>query len=324
MLIQKLGINSSEIMSGFPLLLQLAYKAGIVTTREVREEIALPAPKWLGGTATDHEFLTVLLHKIASGENPYAGGTARFTDCFGQRLARGKELMYLQRELYTARGYSFHHMDNLGSALHWATDTRDPVDSCHEYKNSTPESLEHFGLPPYSSYQIIDLSKTKYEGAERVTAWVQENQCLKNSLPICEFFSYLSNFYHPPEMDLRIFESRLFTAVTGVKMDTGQLAEAGERIWNLRRAIMIQRENRTRADDTINEPYFEKAITCQMGSALGTKIGPIDRAKFESLKDRYYALRGWDVRTGRPTRARLESLGLKDVADKLASSGKLP
>lgn len=87
---------------------------------------------------------------------------------------------------------------------------------------------------------------------------------------------------------------------------------------------MVKREKRTREDDTINEPYFQKAITCIMGTATGLVNGPIDKAKFEGLKDRYYELRGWDVKTGWPTRAKLEELGLKDVADELASIGKLP
>jgi aldehyde:ferredoxin oxidoreductase len=236
----------------------------------------------------------------------------------------GERLLDLYKELYTARGYAFHHVDNLGSALHWATDTRDPVDSCHEYKNTAPEAMKHFGLPPYDDYQIVDLSKTVYEGAERVTAWVQDNQCLKNSLPVCEFWSMITGFYNPPEMDLRIFESRLFSAVTGFDMDVNRMAKAGERIWNLRRAIMVKRENRTRENDTLNEPYFKKAITCPAGSATGLVNGPIDKAKFEALKDRYYAFRGWDTKTGWPTRAKLEDLGLKDVADELASIDKLP
>jgi len=32
------------------------------------------------------------------------------------------------------------------------------------------------------------------------------------------------------------------------------------------------------------------------------------------VKDEYYPLRGWDVATGLQTRARLEDLGLGDVA----------
>jgi aldehyde:ferredoxin oxidoreductase len=321
---QKLGINTFEGIIGLPFLLTLSLEAGILARKEIEENMGLPTPKWLGGTATNHEFLTILLQKIANGEIPYAEGGARFTEYFGKKLASGERLLDLYKELYTARGYAFHHMDNLGSALHWATDTRDPVDSCHEYKNSAPEAMKHFGLPPYDSYQILDLSKTVYEGAERVTAWVQDNQCLKNSLPMCEFWSMITAFYNPPEMDLRIFESRLLSAVTGLDMDVGKMTKAGERIWNLRRAIMLKRENRTRKNDTLNEPYFKKAIKCLAGTATGLVNGPIDKAKFEALKDRYYELRGWDVNTGWPTRAKLEELGLKDVADELASIGKLP
>jgi len=184
--------------------------------------------------------------------------------------------------------------------------------------------MKHFGLPPYDDYQILDLSKTVYQGTERVTAWVQDNQSLKNSLPVCEFFSIITSFYNPPEMDLRIFESQLLSAVTGLDMDVDKIAKAGERIWNLYRAIMVKRENRTREDDTLNEPYFKKAIKCHMGSATGLVNGPIDKAEFEALKDRYYELRGWDVNTGWPTRAKLEELGLEDVANELASIGKLP
>ncbi len=107
-------------------------------------------------------------------------------------------------------------------------------------------------------------------------------------------------------------------------MDAERLAKAGERIWNLRRAVMVRRENRTREDDTLNKPYFEKAITCHGGTARGAQYGPIDRVQFEKLKDKYYERRGWDGKTGWPTRAKLEELDLKDVADKLASFGKLP
>jgi aldehyde:ferredoxin oxidoreductase len=107
-------------------------------------------------------------------------------------------------------------------------------------------------------------------------------------------------------------------------MNAERLAKAGERIWNLRRAIMVKRENRNRETDTLNEPYFKKAIICLAGSATGLVNGPIDKAKFEALKDRYYELRGWDVTTGWPKRGKLEELGLKDVADELASVGKLP
>lgn len=316
-LMQKLGINSFDITCGIPLLLQLAYKTGILTTGEVENDIGLPATGWLGGTATDHEFLTLFLNKVAGGETPYAQGTPRFVEYFRHGLRCGEGLVNLYEELYTARGFAYHHVDNLGSALHWATDSRTPLPSSHEYTNPPEEIMEYFHLPLYRDYQIHDPAETVYEGAERVTAWVQENQCLKNSLTVCENWSHILNFYSPPELDLRRFESQMFSAVTGVDANAGDLARAAERIWNLRRAVMVKRENRTRDDDTINPPYFEKAIKCYGGSAGGRQNGPIDRVKFEALKDRYYELRGWDVETGWPTREKLEELGLKDVADTL-------
>jgi aldehyde:ferredoxin oxidoreductase len=42
-----------------------------------------------------------------------------------------------------------------------------------------------------------------------------------------------------------------------------------------------------------------------------------ERSRLEAIKDRYYKLRGWDLTTGVPTRATLESFDLKDVADEL-------
>jgi aldehyde:ferredoxin oxidoreductase len=50
----------------------------------------------------------------------------------------------------------------------------------------------------------------------------------------------------------------------------------------------------------------------------------LDPTRFRKLLDEYYELRGWDVATGRPTRARLESLGLEHVADELERQGRMP
>ena len=41
------------------------------------------------------------------------------------------------------------------------------------------------------------------------------------------------------------------------------------------------------------------------------------------MLDDYYTLRGWDRKTGLPTRQKLEELGLVDVANDLESIGKL-
>ena len=46
--------------------------------------------------------------------------------------------------------------------------------------------------------------------------------------------------------------------------------------------------------------------------------------ELEQMLDDYYEERGWDKETGNPKRPKLESLGLKSVADELEKMDKLP
>ena len=52
----------------------------------------------------------------------------------------------------------------------------------------------------------------------------------------------------------------------------------------------------------------------------GTKL---DMKLFNTILDSYYKHRGWDKTTGRPTRAKLEELRLKEVAKELVRLDKL-
>ena len=123
-------------------------------------------------------------------------------------------------------------------------------------------------------------------------------------------------------------ESRAYALVTGIEMDIDGMLAVGERVRNVERAIMV-REGRRREDDTLAEHCFKDPQG--KDSAGPNTSGPdghwikvnrfIDRRKWEKLKDFYYAERGWDPATGIPTRARLEKLDLKDVADDLEAQG---
>ena len=85
---------------------------------------------------------------------------------------------------------------------------------------------------------------------------------------------------------------------------------------NLRRAIMVLRENRHRDDDTLAPVWYEELVD-------GGPPKPIDRAKWETVKDRFYEQRGWSLEKGWPKREKLESLGMKSIADGLEQAGKL-
>ncbi len=319
---QKLGINNFELV-GVMLFFYRTIKETGILTKENFGLSSIPAVERrkeaeFGSPEVHHAFLEELLGGIADGTSPLSQGVARAAEQFGQRALE----LYLS--IFPAWGHRSHHIRGVGEALHWATDTRDPFNSCHDYVSgfgNSKEVADWFGVPGgYLKGESEGKHQNIYQGTERETVWVQNNQSLKNSLPICEYASFPSTFFHPPEMDIRIFESRLLSTITGLDVNVDELWKAGERIWNLRRAIMVLRENRHRDDDTLYDDMFKEVIKVQQPEVLSE---PLDRAQWEPLKDRFYELRGWDVNTGVPTRAKLEELGMKDVADKLQSAGKL-
>ena len=97
-----------------------------------------------------------------------------------------------------------------------------------------------------------------------------------------------------------------------------KLWETGDRIYTLGRAVSVMRENRTREQDDLSQVWFERRV----GGAKSL-AAPLDRAQREALKNRFYTVRGWNPPNGRPTRARLEQLGMKSVADHLQNAGRL-
>jgi len=311
---QKLGINNYELLGLMGWLRAVQY--GIVdkkrlglTSIPMIDQVGKPQ---FGGQKVHHDFLTELLNSIASGKSLLSQGTARAAESLGpaaQKFFNG---------LFPARGYTNHHIENVGSALHWAMDTRDPYSSCHDYSSCFglyAKIALYFGLP---GGDMAGVKKMVYDRTEYQTVWVQNHQSIKNSMPICEYASMPFSFFHPPAMDIRIFESSVLSAVTGLDYSVDKLWESGDRIYTLRRAVAVMRENRTREQDDLSQVWFERRV-----GGTESLAAPLDRAQWEALKGRFYAVRGWNPANARPTRAKLEQLGMKGVADKLQSAGRL-
>jgi aldehyde:ferredoxin oxidoreductase len=311
---QKLGINNYELMGIMAWL--RAVQSGIVDRRKLGlttiPMIDHAGKPQFGGQKVHHDFLYELLNGMASGKSILSKGTARAAESLGPAARRAFN------GIFPARGYMQHHIENVGSALHWATDSRDPYSSCHDYSDGFgrfPKIASHFGLP---GGDMAGGKKMVYDRIEYQTAWVQNHQSIKNSMPICEYASQPYSFFHPPAMDIRIFESRILSAVTGIDYSADKIWETGDRIYTLRRAVAVMREDRTRAQDDLSPVWFERRV-----GGTQSLAAPLDRIKWEALKDRFYAARGWNPANGRPTRAKLEQLGMKGVADKLQSASRL-
>jgi aldehyde:ferredoxin oxidoreductase len=99
----------------------------------------------------------------------------------------------------------------------------------------------------------------------------------------------------------------LLHLATGHAYTASMLNACVERVMNIERAYEV-REGMDRRHDTLPRRFFEEPV--KAGKYQGAHI---DRSRFEKMKDQYYALHGWDVKTGIPTPSKLDELGLKDV-----------
>jgi len=146
--------------------------------------------------------------------------------------------------------------------------------------------------------------------------WHSYRGMVISSLVLCDnensrIFSMLT----PDHMADTALPAKLFSAATGHDVSEANLHRAGERIWNQLRAIDIRNFRRDRViDESTLDGYMYP------GKDDGVML---DRDRFQALLDKYYELSGWSPVNGWPTRARLETLGLGDVAAGLEQAGHL-
>ncbi len=103
----------------------------------------------------------------------------------------------------------------------------------------------------------------------------------------------------------------MLNSVTGWNIDEAEFLKIGERIANVEHAFNV-REGFRREDWEYLPPRMYEPLPS--GPNAGDALTPeLVKSYFDGL----YTLRGWDVATGVPTRAKLEALDLKDIADAL-------
>jgi aldehyde:ferredoxin oxidoreductase len=126
-------------------------------------------------------------------------------------------------------------------------------------------------------------------------------------------------------------EPRFFNAVTGRKITFVEGVETGRKIWNLDRSIWALQGRRRDMEVhagyvykvPTKNPYYLPVYENGKWSYSPNTGRVLNKARFEEWKTKYYEFEGWDPASGRPKRATLESLGLKEVADALHSKGTL-
>ncbi len=99
----------------------------------------------------------------------------------------------------------------------------------------------------------------------------------------------------------------LVANATGWDFDVNDFRKTGERVYNLVRAYNV-REGQTRADDVLPDRLHDEPLPEGPGKGM-----VLSRDKFNMYLDTYYDLRGWDKKTGKPTKEKLRELALEDL-----------
>ena len=142
--------------------------------------------------------------------------------------------------------------------------------------------------------------KRQFTGRGPLQKAALEQTHIMNSAGMCEFVFMCAPTDRVPEW---------INLVTGWDTTHEELNRVGERIANLRMAFAVKHGN---------NPAQRKIPGRIVGDPPQT-AGP--HAGFtidmDTLRDEWFKEAGWDTRTSAPSRQKLESLGLKDVADAL-------
>src|SRR5512140_2430799 len=210
---------------------------------------------------------------------------------------------------------------------------RDPM--CHTHTNYTgnglPVALQNeifndlFG--PFTGGDAIDgdlaapeylptpMNQAKAVFAKLCILYLE----LHNSMTLCNYTlpgwaSPLKSRNYRGDKDI---EAKFFTAVTGETVTRADMEKIGLRILTLFRADTALRMNER---DMRNKHDMMPEYAFHAHSGAGT----LDHADWEVAKDMLYAEFGWDRATGLPTAATYNTLGLSDVAARMAAAGLMP
>lgn len=242
---------------------------------------------------------------------------------FGNVLADGiKELVNLvgkdiERYFYHIKGLGISSSDirnDVAWALGESVSTRGA-----DYMRCAP-TISRFQISYFLQKGITDEdaydSASYYPLKAEVLIEGEAYSAIMDSLGMCKFV--LGRFPNEiPLEDVLDMLAELILSATNLEINGKRLKTIGERVNNVEKAFNV-RQGLAVKDDFPPPRAFETP------ELMDPREGPkLNKNRFGNLLKVYYKKRGWDVKTGIPTREKLEELGLQDVANKLNMAGKL-
>ena len=235
------------------------------------------------------EALIELIHKVAKREG-IGDILAEGCDIAAKKIGKGSEKFVSTIKGCEMAGHS--PRGNKGFGLGVATGTRG---GSHQDARPTAERI---GKAP------TDRKTT--EGKPEYAMGTQHTTTLQDSMCVCRMTEGIYGLWEITNEHLNTVN-----VVTGMGLTLEEITKCAERIVNLERAFNC-REGFDREMDILSPRFMTEPIP--EGPSKGMYY-PKD--ELEKLKDKYYDLRGWDRKTGMPTKQKLEELGLTKEAKDL-------
>jgi aldehyde:ferredoxin oxidoreductase len=176
-----------------------------------------------------------------------------------------------------------------GMALSYATS---PRGACHNQS-------DYFFVDWGHSQEQLGIEYMERQAQAEKSANVAKHQdwrTMFNAIVMCIFANV-----EPAE------QVKLINAACGLDWSLDDLMKAGERAWNLKRAI------NTRMGLTAENDKLPKALLEPYPDGGSAGFVP----DIEGMLFTYYEARGWDLETGKPSREKLMALDLDDIAQDL-------
>ncbi len=312
----KYGVNMWEVTLGIVPWLKLCTDAGLLTEKDLGMKIEI------GSGAFWCEILRKIAYRVGFGDS-LAEGTSRAADILGTghqyltHMAHGYVEHIVGRGIQGALSFPLW----VTTALIWATESRDPVSEIHSAtrintrRGLTEAQARAISRQVYGTDKAVDPS---YAYKAQRAIWHQNRGCVKDSLVLCDaVYPMVTSRMTKDSSGYTAAESELFSCVTGREMSEAELDKVGQRIFNVERAIMV-REGRSKEYD------LHCGVVKYLRDRPDTEGIRLDEAQFAKALEELYTLRGWDSETGWPTKAKLQELGLKTIAEDLEKRGRLP
>jgi len=234
-----------------------------------------------------------------------ADGMLQMIEKIGQREGLGELLAKGTREASRIVGRGSERFAIQNKGLEWPGHTCRPFPAAAVGYATGPRGGSHHDIRPTAEKSgLVDRKVLKGKGG--VAAEINHWLILGDSMLIC-------HLGEPVWGPLRISDSMInaLNAVTGWELDYKGARKLAEREWNMIRCFSA-REGFTREDDQLPIRFMEEPVP--EGPMQGSHI---PRETLERLKDDYFTYRGWNLKTGNPTKQKLAELGLdfavKDV-----------